>query len=729
MLEEETVALYERMEVLWPQRATSAKYKHGSYHTNAELIALSSWRHAKKYVNCGTPGHGGHPSYCNCTRYCNACARRKAARTYVRFQHAFTKAPHWYALTYSFSSNVFLRTCTEAQYLARWAKADAFIRKLKDEGYLLGAMAVKELSIASLEGAAVFPHTHVVFCSDRADLVTEEGTHEAFAQEAQEGVSLRLQRIADAPALLNLLKYPLKPINLRSVYEEEIPAYPSSQINLGLDLILGRCTTYEDHVQKLRYYGNMDARCKNYIGENMNQAARSKRAQAKLPQIPTETKELNSCPTSPKMVEVRVSPKTTIIMPFVPQQVMPPQKKKSFWGPLALGVGAGAVGLGAYDHFFNHGNVTNSLVDRIKSVFSSGNAPAAPGANAAVPGARASHGSMNPRDLPWATMPPDRSEPDVIASGAAGYVAGHRSDAARNLWQPWAQLQKDVGRQTAFSGVPGEPGFSGNPSTIATGTNPAEALTTEQGQEAYVNSLLKRNPGGADISDKAAPLALTGLAPVDTATTGVSAAGLGAKGLTLAGISAPGLGRIGAMAEHPVFDKLTRTSGVVGGAIGGHYLGANLATQEYFIDKLRASHPNWTPEQISAAVKSVYTSAGTAAATLGGPVMAAIAPVQLALENGVANNSVEQIRNMAGSTAERGAVGDLVSRLYRGARAGNPEYRNALATVLKYVGENKALSGAIAGQQPTRWQQLSGTGMNGSPALQHLIDRSRQFIQ
>ena len=222
--EEETVELHGVMTARFSSRKVSERYKHGNYHTNAEAIVFSNWSYRKPYIMCGMPGFGGAPSSCHQTLVCECCCKKAAARMYVRYKDSFHKAQNWYAITYSFTSNVFLDTATQAEYLERFALADRFIKSLRVSGLIQGAVAVKEVSVNSFHAKAVFPHTHVVANSDRADLVDDDGNmHEAIAEEAARvGVSLRIVKITDPEVFLYELKYPLKPINIKQLYQEEI---------------------------------------------------------------------------------------------------------------------------------------------------------------------------------------------------------------------------------------------------------------------------------------------------------------------------------------------------------------------------------------------------------------------------------------------------------------------------------------------------------------------------
>lgn len=734
----EVVELHSFMHRAFPFRKVSERYKHGNYHTNAEAIVLSTWANRKAYIMCGTPGYAGVPSCCHQTLVCEACCKKAAARMYVRYQHSFNKALNWYSLTYSFKTNIFLDSATQEEFLERYKVADRFIRSLRTSGLIQGAVAVREISINSFHGKAVFPHTHVVANSDRADLINEDGTyHASIAEEAERaGVSIKLTRIEDSNVFLTQLKYPLKPINIKALYEQEAINYSYNEINLGLDITLARLTSYGKGTPRIVYYGNMDARCKDYMGEDMNQNKKAKRALARQQQSSVETKELNSAPTPTKMVTVQLDPATTTIMPFAPQQVMPPQtrplqKKKNFWGPLALGLGAGVAGLGAYDHFANQGRMTGALANHIKKIFSPSSQPA-----------------PNPSSLPSArvrrpvTLGPARTEGDVIADAAAGHIGGGVNAGAQDMWKDWIGLQKDVASETAFSRVPGQIGYQNGVATpLAQGVTPdrlGNMLTTPDGRANYASTFLKYNDPGTlhnvvDRVNNVAPLALFGtdLGLLGMAGAG-TASGLASKGIASAGLNLPkvtgALGRISSVASKPVFGlsphqagTIARGTALAGGGASGYSMGANPLTVEAWMDKF----PDMSPEAVAAMTKSTHAAGGAAVAGRI-PILGNLA---LAEGNGLLNRAEGQIRGMSGSVAERGALGDIVNRLYRGTRSGNPQYRNALETVLKYVDENKQLSGAIAGKQNPwykRWPVWEDN--DGSPALQSLINKSRQAI-
>lgn len=685
----ETIDLHAFMHRSFPYRKVSERYKHGNYHTNAEAIVLSTWSNRKAYIMCGAPGYGGVPSSCHQTLVCEACCKKAAARMYVRYQASFNKAQHWYAITYSFTSNIFLDSATQEEFLARYKVADSFIRSLRSSGLIQGAVAVREISVNSFHGKAVFPHTHIVANSDRSDLINEDGSyHSAIVEEASKaGVSIKVTRITDERSFLTQLKYPLKPINIKSLYEQEAINYNYNDINLGLDCVLQRLTAYGKHTPRIVYYGNMDARCKNYFGTNMNQQKKAQRALARSQAAdtaePVETKELNSSPSSLKIVSMQLNPATTTMaiatQPVLPPQTQPPQKRKNFWGPLALGAGAGLAGLGAYDQLGNQGRVTSALVNQIKSLF--GSSPAAP---------------RKP-----VTLGPARTQGDAIADASAGYLGSKLIDTKefpghKDFWRGWLAVQKDDAANNAFSSVPGQPGY----------TQPVSNLT--QGADALVQA---GGSGGGLLS--------AGMFGGTLASAG-GAKLLGSASPRLAG----GLSRIaGGLSKSPVARALMRVAGPLMGASQAHQLGSNPLTVEAFMDRL----PYLSPEQAANAAKGSFTGIGAAGAAR----LPFLGPLTLYGDNVVADRAVDQIRGMAGSTAERATLADIMTRLHRGTRANNPHHRAILEQVLKYVDANKPLTDAIAGKAQNPWYKrwpVWGDTDDGSPALQGLINKSRQAI-
>jgi hypothetical protein len=734
--EDETYELYQTMVSRMPSRRVSERYKHGNYHTNAEAIVLGNWSYRKPYIMCGLPGFGGAPSCCHQTIVCEACCKKAAARMYVRYEKSFTKAQHWYAITYSFTSNVFLDTATQSEYLERYALADRFIKSLKAADLIQGAVAIKEVSVNSFHGKAVFPHTHVVANSDRSDLVDMDGVlHPAIAEEAsRQGVSIRVSRINDDRTFLYELKYPLKPINIKQLYQEEQFNYDTNEINVGVDIVLGRITEYTKGKPRIVYYGNMDARCNDYMGTEMNaerKAARKLKAMT--------TKELNSNPASPTMVSEQVNTKEAAVMPLGPQPVMPPQvqapqKKKNFWGPLALGLGAGVAGLGAADFLLNKGRATNSIVESIKSRFGGQGAPStpSPAPNAVLPPPR-------PRVRPTLGIP--RTEADVMADAAAGTIGTGATSGARDAWQKWMKLLNTEARENTFAGIPGQQ--STDPAIYHKGILDPRLMNSDEGQLAhYLTNVGERV---ATPSEKAmsfiGPAATAGDVGNDAINLGL---GTAKGGLNLASKLPAGVGP--AIAASPTAAKLlggmdkakllnskaTRGLSILGGGVQGYQLGHNPLN----IEVSMADHPNLTPQQAALLSEGSMAAGGAAV----GGYLPFAGNLIMAGENMVLNNAVDKLRTMSGTVAERGALGDLMGRWYRGTQAGSPLHRNALERALKYIDENKELQQSIAGEAPAAkwklWKYFSPATMGqdgwggdtGSPALQSLIQKSRQAI-
>lgn len=732
--EEETVELHSVMTDRFPSRKVSERYKHGNYHTNAEAIVFSNWSYRKPYIMCGMPGFGGAPSSCHQTLVCECCCKKAAARMYVRYKDTFHKAQHWYAITYSFTSNVFLDTATQAEYLERYALADRFIKSLRASGLIQGAVAVKEVSVNSFHGKAVFPHTHVVANSDRADLVDDNGTmHEDIAEEAARvGVSLRIVKITDPEVFLYELKYPLKPINIKQLYQEEAINHNTNDINLGVDMVLGRLTQYTKGKPRIVYYGNMDARCKDYLGTEMNKERKAKRKRIQL-----ETKELNSPVASPTMVNEHVSTKDAAVM-SLPQPVLPPQapqKKRNLWGTMALGLGAGVAGLGAADYFWNKGRATNSIVDAIKSRFGGQSAPVAPPASSGGSTPLLSAQTPLPRVRKPVTLGLPKTEADVMADAAAGTIGNNANSGARDAWQKWLTLQKGTAEEQAFAGIPGQ-----RTAVTSPGVSHPLSMNSVEGMMDHVNRNIGDETG---IVDTAANDVLNRFSTNFGASTGVAAGALPTAqfGLTQLGKVAPSLasspafkatssqlGKLRAFNNGP----LLRAAGAVGGGVQGYNIGKNPLLIESMMDRF----PNMTPEQAATLSETAYGAGGAAVAGR----LPIIGNLALAGVGAINDNAADTIRTMSGTTAERGALADLMNRWYRGAQSGSPLHRNALERALTYIDQNKELTQSIAGTPAaSKWKfwnyfspdtlgQDGWGGDLGSPALQSLINKSRQAI-
>ena len=725
--DEETVELHGIMTDRFPSRKVSERYKHGNYHTNAEAVVFSNWSYRRPYIMCGMPGFGGAPSSCHQTLVCECCCKKAAARMYVRYKDSFHKAQHWYAITYSFTSNVFLDTATQAEYLERFALADRFIKSLRVSGLIQGAVAVKEVSVNSFHGKAVFPHTHIVANSDRADLVDDNGVmHEDIAAEAARvGVSLRIVKIIDPEVFLYELKYPLKPINIKQLYQEVAVNHNTNDINLGVDMVLGRLTQYTKGKPRIVYYGNMDARCKGYMGTEMNKERNAKRKRIQL-----ETKELNSPATSPTMVSEQVNTKDAAVMPLQ-QPVLPPQapqKKRNLWGTMALGLGAGVAGLGAADFLWNKGRATNSLVDSIKRRFGGQPASVAPPASSGA-------STPLPRVRKPAALGFPKNEADVMADAAAGTIGNNTTAGARDAWQKWLRLQKGVAEEQAFAGIPGQRAVASSPGV----TNPLD-LNYVEGMLDHINRNIGHETG---IVDSAAN---------DTLNTFSRRLG-GANAVAMAALPATqaGMNQLGKLAPRLAANSAFRgTASELGKlhsfnngalfrgtmALGGGVQGFNIGKNPLLIESMMERFPNMTPEQAAALSETAYGAGGAAVAgrvpILGNVVLSGV--------NSFNNKLVDSIRGMTGTVAERGALADLMGRWHRGTLAGSPLHRNALERALQYIDENKELQKSIAGTPAaSKWKfwnyfspdtlgQDGWGGDLGSPALQSLINKSRRAI-
>jgi hypothetical protein len=181
-----------------------------------------------------------------------------------------------------------------------------------------------------------------------------------------------------------------------------------------------------------------------------------------------------------------------------------------------------------------------------------------------------------------------------------------------------------------------------------------------------------------------------------------------------------------------VASPLTRFLGSVGGLTQGYNIGKNPLVIDSTMDVLPGVSPN-TAATISEAGHALGGSGvGARLPILGNLTMAGI--------NGVHDNSVERIRELSGTVEGRSALAELMKRWYDGAKEGLPLHRNALARGLQYIDNNKALRESIAGKPPAPawqvWKALSPDtlgpdgwgGDQGSPALQSLINKSRQVI-
>ena len=719
-LDESSYSLYTFAVERNATRIVSDKYKFGSFKTNHELISLSTWSRAKKYIYCGTPGYENRISHCNSVRYCEICARRACAKAYVRFEHVFNKAPHWYALTYSFKSNVFL-TNTEAcknEYLNRWGVCNSFIRRLMKEGLVDGAFAVKELSIASLSGMAVFPHTHVVFNSS----VALDLNNPLFVEElsSNPNISLKLLPVVTADHLLTEIKYPLKPLDLKAIYEQELINNPEFKINTGLDLILELTTDFEMHQQKVVYYGNMDARVKSsYIGTVMNSGKRA-------------TKSLKSSSISNTMN------KGIANMPIYPPQ----QKKKSVIPGLLLGGGLGAAGLAGMDMLFNQGRGTGAVINSIKGLF---NKP-----NNGTPISNATR-ALTPvdRSAPY-VMPPARNAGAAVADVSAGYSGNHYNPQDPEAWKKYMFGQKLQGYGAGALNVPGREAktvfglpnsYSDEASRIYTNADGkpltrADLLTgmlhsSDTEGSAFAPSFAPK----ADSLSSAVEGMDSAVSPITNAAYGVMLpvdAAAAAGGASLWGASKffpnaldssamkgveKGVKGIGALYNKTPVKAFVRGAGVLGGGFGGYQAGSNPLLMESLMD----ANPNLTPQQVLAISRGFGTGAGAVAGLHPAGMLAAPVASQLM------DSAEGTVRSMRGSMEERGALGDVLLRNLQGVKAKNPHYIEATKKMLADLDANQGLTKRIQQGGSRSW--LTGEKSAPSPVIQYMIDRARRAVQ
>lgn len=782
------------MESSWEKRRVSARYNYGSYHTNAPFIALSTWSRAKKYIMCGTPTSFG-PARCRLHCLCEQCARTKASVIYKRYEHSYHRAQHWYALTYSFKSNVFLDKVTKEEYLQRWKQADSFIRKLKADGLLLGAFAVEELSINNISSKALFPHTHVVFCSDRADLTNEDKLlHPLLAQEsALPNVSIQIKKITSELTFFTELKYPIKPINLKALYEQEAINTSYDTLNISLDYILGKTTEFERHHQKVRYYGSMDPRCKSsYLGTKMYSLKNSRTAK--------KTKELNCSPVSSTIKAVTVNKPISVhqymitkyAAPVLPP-VMPPQQKKrrpSNWNPLLGVAGAASLGAGA-DLLLNKGRIVNPIFQTIKNYF--------------TPGASTSAKPVQPKALshpvvaainkkidveigkPTEELSRFRSSysPDVALANVLADAGASRSDpksvAIGNTPDPtrlnpadltsynqhndperFIDYQRNIGEISAFN--------TGNPVTTPEflaqySQNPAQAEETTnillgRDLEKSFDTGIYPDPALIRLVDQSRPLnrALTDTQLVakvvaenqpnavvqglERTLNNTMYGELGAAGgLYAVGRAANSLPNV--ITKHlPTLRKGLGAFGRVTGAGTSALIGYDIGNNELIQEAYGAT----TPGQ-----QNALTAAMTAGSVgLGLAVPASVIPMvvtQIAI-----NKANDEIRAMSASAAERGALGDILSRFIEGAKqaptgtyppgTGPEDYKRALRHLLPTIYGNQELMKTIEFGNPSM-RTVAKNMMRGnmsdewsgrffdvapSPTVYHLIEKVRQMV-
>lgn len=356
-VEQENRVLYSREELARANRVDESKCLYGSYYSNSSIIAMSDWDRSKSYIMCGMYVDGKR-KYCQEHRYCERCAYEKSRRIYNKYITAWrTQDVYWYHMTYSFKSNLSLKTASSSQYLARWKEADDYFRRICKEGAISGAIVVNELSIAGLAEQQVFPHTHAVVISDDPDLV------ENLQAMANPDVDLDIRAIDNEQYMLNCVKYPIKAIDLRKTYQEELPSYAPVVINEGVEIVLGKTTAWEKGWKKIKYIGRMNAMNPEYVGTQ--EVGRSKK------RTTGKKKELKQRETSTRIISMdqKSQPSARALLVKEANPMLPaaaPQKKTM--NPMLAG-GLMAGGLWGADKLFNGGRATagglNWLRDKI----------------------------------------------------------------------------------------------------------------------------------------------------------------------------------------------------------------------------------------------------------------------------------------------------------------------------------------------------------------------------
>lgn len=359
--DQENRVAYVEEELSRKNRVDESKCLYGSYYSNASIIAMSNWDRAKSYIMCGMYVDGKR-KYCQDHRYCERCAYERSKRIYNKYIASWrARDVYWYHITYAFKNNVDLRTTNQEAYLSRWKEADAFFRALNKNGTICGAVVVNELSVAGLAEQQVFPHTHAVVISYDDNLQEDE-----VFQTMGLNVDIDVRPIDNERYMLNCLKYPIKAINLKKTYEEELPTYDESDINLGVEILLGRTTAFEKGWKKIKYIGRMNAMNPMYVGTN---PAKRKRK--------TNRKRLNRKKTSSTIRPMDQNPNLAALRHMMAKEAQPlpapvapmqPKPKKPGINPLLAG-GLVAGGLYGADRLFNGGQATSSVMDWVKNKF------------------------------------------------------------------------------------------------------------------------------------------------------------------------------------------------------------------------------------------------------------------------------------------------------------------------------------------------------------------------
>lgn len=245
--------------------------RHGSYVKNASLISLSSWKHADRYVRCGIPGSQGHRNFCNQSRFCCFCSWKKSQSLLTLIAPAYRKQTHWYHFTVSHKSNVHISSDTSV-YLSRFNRAYSIVQSMFNQSLITGAVASSDLSIPSLSGDMLFPHTHIIICSD-SPLIDSDDTQsprlQSFLQEVNpdNDLSLHFNEITSETEFRHTARYLVKAIDLRRIAEEDLLTSSHTEINQGLDRLLTRITQYEHKYLKIRYFGCLSPNRKDFCGK------------------------------------------------------------------------------------------------------------------------------------------------------------------------------------------------------------------------------------------------------------------------------------------------------------------------------------------------------------------------------------------------------------------------------------------------------------------------------
>jgi hypothetical protein len=330
--------LYSCTEISNNRRKPKSKCFYGSYYSNSSIISLSSWSRSKKYVFCGCEVEGIRKN-CNQHRYCEKCADYKSRQIYYRFNKAHYKAQNWYSLT----------TCTKAEYLARWDEGNDFIKSLYKEHYIDGAIIVDELSIPGLVAQHVFPHVHAIITSTDSDLIQT-------INNLKGSRNIVIRKVEDMQDLQKVIRYPVKAINLQSIYEEELHSYSPAEINNSINSLLETTTDFEYKYTRIKYLGILNSKTKQYIGTKKP----SKKKRLKKT-IATTTINCMDQITTQKAAKALIKKANQFSVSGYPttQQQPQPKKRSTLANAGLLAGGIGGLGIGA-DLLFNKGQLTRS---------------------------------------------------------------------------------------------------------------------------------------------------------------------------------------------------------------------------------------------------------------------------------------------------------------------------------------------------------------------------------